>query len=83
MHDLKFNAHLLKYLCVILARCIGQAEFPGHKNKWMKKKMYICFSVKDVYDYFRAIVAKEEKTERALQLTKDAADLNPANYSVW
>ena len=44
VHNLKFNAHLLKYLCVILARCIGQAEFPRHKNKWIwgKKSIYIC-----------------------------------------
>ncbi|KAH8257729.1 hypothetical protein KR038_009140 [Drosophila bunnanda] len=38
---------------------------------------------REVFDYMRAIIARGEKTQRALDLTTDALRLNPANYTVW
>lgn len=41
------------------------------------------FSVRETFNYFRGILATQEKSERALRITTHAINLNSNNYSVW
>lgn len=38
---------------------------------------------KETMDYFRAILHKDERSARALELTRHVIDINPANYTAW
>lgn len=37
----------------------------------------------EAMSYLRALMAKNEKSERALRLTVDIIGINPAHYTVW
>jgi protein farnesyltransferase/geranylgeranyltransferase type-1 subunit alpha len=37
----------------------------------------------EAMSYLRAIMAKEEYSERALKITEHITEMNPAHYTVW
>lgn len=53
----------------------------GHYSRSSRLTQYLLD--RDAMDYFRAIAAKEEKSERALELTEIIVRMNPAHYTVW
>ena len=37
----------------------------------------------EAMSYLRAVMAKDEKSERVVELTQDIIRMNPAHYTVW
>lgn len=44
---------------------------------------YPSSAVVDAMNYFRAVIAAKETSERVLELTSDVIDVNSANYTAW
>lgn len=68
-------AQTLLYLSCTLRNV---SQFPRHSNGGLTNVID-----RDAMDYFRALAATEERSERVLELTETIIRMNPAHYTVW
>uniref|UniRef100_A0A8R1I0V3 Protein farnesyltransferase/geranylgeranyltransferase type-1 subunit alpha n=1 Tax=Caenorhabditis japonica TaxID=281687 RepID=A0A8R1I0V3_CAEJA len=53
------------------------------KDEEVAVKIAVTEDFIDAFAYFRAVLIKNEKSERVMALLEDCIRLNPANYTVW
>lgn len=53
------------------------------KDEEVAVKIAVTEDFVDAFAYFRAILIKNEKSDRVMTLLEDCIRLNPANYTVW